>query len=60
MCDVAGRDQPVSYKNKHLLPYTEAVMLETLRLAAIATVPLPHTLERDTVVGDQVPFMIIA
>ena len=36
----------MTYKDRGLLLYTEAVLLETLRLANIAPVGLPHSLDK--------------
>ena len=37
----------VTYKDRLAMPYTEAVMLETLRVSINVTTALPHTLAED-------------
>lgn len=54
--DNTGREHAVSYKDRHILPYTEAVLLETLRLANIGPTALPHTLDKAMVIDGQVSY----
>ena len=46
----------MTYKDRQQLPYTEAVLLETLRLANIAPTALPHTVDKEMMLGGQVSF----
>jgi len=44
----------VRYADRSALPYTEAVILEVLRLGNIAPTGLPHTLEEEYVIDGKV------
>ena len=44
----------MTYKDRNLLPYTEAVLLETLRLANIVPFSLPHVLDKEAIVDNMV------
>jgi len=44
----------VRYQDRFTLPYTEAVILETLRLGNIAPMALPHTLEEEYTIDGEV------
>ncbi|ODM92573.1 Farnesoate epoxidase [Orchesella cincta] len=41
--------RPISLSDKPLLPYTEAVLMETLRLSSITPLGVPHQMLADTV-----------
>ncbi|ODM88138.1 Farnesoate epoxidase [Orchesella cincta] len=41
--------RPISLSDKPLLPYTEAIIMETLRLSSILPVSIPHQILADTV-----------
>ncbi|XP_067946219.1 cytochrome P450 2C23-like [Watersipora subatra] len=45
-----GPDRVVTCRDRLSMPYTDAVLYETLRKANIASFALPHTLEKDLVV----------
>lgn len=49
-----GCDRQVSYKDRANMPYTEAVLLETLRLANLAPSALPHATTQDIFINDVV------
>ena len=44
----------LSYKDKQRLPYTEAVLLETLRIGNISPTGIPHSIEQDFTVQGKV------
>ena len=44
----------LSYKDKQRLPYTEAVLLETLRIGNISPTGIPHCIEQDFAVQGKV------
>ena len=44
----------MTYKDRSLLLYTEAVLLETMRLANIAPVALPHSLDKQMIIDGKV------
>ncbi|XP_067950308.1 cytochrome P450 2B9-like [Watersipora subatra] len=51
-----GIDRCVTLKDRLMLPYTDAVLLETLRKANIAPIAAPHTLQKDLIIdGKLVP-----
>ncbi|ODM88608.1 Methyl farnesoate epoxidase [Orchesella cincta] len=45
---VVGSSRQVSLNDKTLLPYTEAIILETLRLSSILPLGIPHRMLKDT------------
>ena len=49
----------LSYKDKLRLPYTEAVLSETLRIGNISPTGIPHSIERDFVVQGKVSTEIV-
>lgn len=49
-----GRNGPISYKDRAQMPFTEAVLLESLRLSNIVMFSLPHVIERSMVVDGKV------
>ncbi|ODM89469.1 Methyl farnesoate epoxidase [Orchesella cincta] len=44
-----GSSCPISLSDKSLLPYTEAILLETLRLASVFPLGAPHRMIADTI-----------
>ena len=42
-----GQSKCVSFSDRNAMPYVEAVMLETLRLANVALNALPHKADAD-------------
>jgi len=44
----------MSYADRSTLPYTEAVILETLRLSVLSPTGLPHTLEKEYMIDGKV------
>jgi cytochrome P450 len=44
---VVGPDRPVSLDDKTKLPYTNAVLMESMRMATIVPMALPHTATED-------------
>ncbi|ODM86709.1 Cytochrome P450 2U1 [Orchesella cincta] len=49
MDQVVGSCRQISLTDKILLPYTEAVLLEALRLSSIVPLGLPHRMNEDTI-----------
>ncbi|ODM89326.1 Cytochrome P450 1A2, partial [Orchesella cincta] len=49
---VVGLFRQISLADKSILPYTEAVLLETLRLSSIVPLGLPHRMVKDTIFHD--------
>ncbi|XP_050392980.2 cytochrome P450 2B19 isoform X1 [Patella vulgata] len=47
--DVVGSGRLPSMKDRSSMPYTQAVLLEVLRIANIAIVGLPHTVGKDVI-----------
>ncbi|ODM92571.1 Methyl farnesoate epoxidase [Orchesella cincta] len=47
-----GSSRPISPSDKTLLPYTEAILLETLRLSSVTPLGAPHRMIADTMVYD--------
>ena len=46
-----GLDRAVKYIDRLNMPYTEAVLLETLRKGNIASTALPHSADKDLVIN---------
>ena len=46
----------MTYKDRLEMPYTEAVLLETLRKGNIAATSLPHCTDNDLVIDDVVSY----
>jgi len=49
-----GTEREACYADRRLLPYTEAALLESMRLANVVPTALPHTLEEDVEVEGKV------
>mgnify|MGYP001804244600 CR=1 FL=1 len=49
----------LSYKDRLRLPYTEAVLLETLRIGNISPTGIPHCIEQDFTVQGKVSNEIV-
>ena len=49
-----GRDRAATYKDRLHMPYTEAVILETLRFGNVAPSALPHIVNKDLIIYGQV------
>ena len=55
--NLTGFDRQIEYKDRLSMPYTEAFLLEVLRIANIASTALPHVYEKDiTVAGKYVRY----
>ncbi|KAL4707737.1 hypothetical protein ACJJTC_014918 [Scirpophaga incertulas] len=50
--DVVGRHRSPSLSDRSRMVYTEAVLLETLRISSIAPVGIPHMALADTTIGN--------
>ena len=53
-----GQDRSVTSKDRVLMPYTDAVLLETLRKANIVPTALPHTLDESIIVDGKVHMVV--
>lgn len=42
-----GQGRSASYKDRLQMPYTEAVLLESLRISNIGSIGLPHSIDKD-------------
>lgn len=51
---MVGFDRAAAYKDRLNMPYTEAVLLESLRIANVVPTALPHTLQREIVLDGKV------
>lgn len=51
-----GQSRDVTYKDHLGMPYTDAVLLETLRIGNVLSTSLPHTLAKDLTVNGKVGF----
>ena len=49
----------VTHKDRLAMPYTDAVLLEVLRKANIASTALTHTLEKEIVVDGKVSYCLV-
>ncbi|XP_049874477.1 farnesoate epoxidase-like [Pectinophora gossypiella] len=52
--DVIGRDRPPTLNDRTKMVYTEAVLLESLRISSVAAVGIPHMALDDARLGDYV------
>ena len=54
--DVIGPHRPPSWKDRHNMPYTEAVMTEVMRIRPVLPLGVPHaTVEDIDICGKRIP-----
>ena len=54
---MVGQERQVAYKDRLEMPYTEAVLLETLRKANIVPTSLPHVTDKDLILDGVVGWL---
>ena len=54
LSSLIGSERIVSYRDRKQMPFCEAVLLETLRLANILPQAMPHFLEKELTIDGQV------
>lgn len=57
--NIPGQDRIVTNKDRLNMPYTEAVLLETLRISNITPTGLPHTLEKTVEVDGKASYFSV-
>ena len=54
---MVGQERQVAYKDRLEMPYTEAVLLETLRKGNIVPTSLPHVTDKDLILDGVVGWL---